>query len=101
MELIERYLETIKRKSVNKPGSSCLLWSGSLSQSGYPYMKLKWKVVYVHRVLWEYHHGKLTSESAVAKKCKVKSCVNIAHFYLKKSRNPNPFKEYNESRKRK
>ncbi|MGO4274054.1 HNH endonuclease [Paenibacillus sp. TAF58] len=49
---------------------------------GYPLINIKKKSKYVHRVIYEEHHGKLTSEQIVRHKCDIRDCINPLHLIV-------------------
>ena len=91
-------LERIRKRSVLSTNKRCLIWDGSLSQKGYPFVRIRRKTAYVHRALWEHFNGKLKHMQAVGRKCRNKQCVRLSHFYLKKHYNPDPFGDFNRQR---
>ncbi|MFB6367189.1 HNH endonuclease [Paenibacillus elgii] len=56
--------------------------SHAKDKGGYPVIKIQKKNKYVHRVMYEEHHGKLFSEQIVRHRCDNPSCINIDHMLL-------------------
>lgn len=66
----------------------CWLWTGKLSDDGYPLMKVKrdgvWTYVRAHRWAWEAEHGPigegLTLDHMPERGCTSTACVRPAHL---------------------
>lgn len=84
--------------SLPKP---CLEWEKSRTRAGYGNTCRNGKVVYVHRIEWEKHNGKIPDGLCVLHKCDNPPCYEITHLFLgtraenmadkvRKGRNKNP-----------
>jgi len=57
--------------------NGCLLWAGSLNQSGYGVFRTR----YVHRLAWEMVHGPVPDGLELDHhKCFNRNCVNVEHL---------------------
>lgn len=64
--------------------SSCLLWTGAISESGYGlYTASRGKTVYAHRYLYELTTGPLHPGDRLVRSCDNRLCVNPLHLALK------------------
>ena len=66
-----------------EPNSGCLLWLGEVTEYGY--VRAKWRnkgVERMNRAVWEHTHGPIPAGLHVLHKCDVRSCLNVAHFFL-------------------
>ena len=70
--------ERIRRKVDVSRGHH--LWSGSKDAFGNGQMRINGKLTTVRRVVWELHHGPLTSNHRVDVTCGESSCVRSAHL---------------------
>jgi len=78
MTLKEIY-KTIKKNP--KPG--CWIWSGAVAGSGnhwYGHANLDGKHIYIHRLMYEIHRGKIKKGMTIDHLCKVTRCVNPKHL---------------------
>jgi len=80
---------TIEQRSIPEPNSGCLLWEGMISQdnrgpvnSVYGAIRLRRKMVKVHRVVHEFFNGPIPAGMHVLHKCDVPLCCNPAHLFL-------------------
>jgi hypothetical protein len=90
---IEDVAETIRHRSIPVPFCGCTLWEGSLREipanrlpkSGYeqPYgmIRLRGKMVSVHRVVYEAKHGPIPEGVQVLHTCDVRLCTNEDHLF--------------------
>jgi len=62
--------------------SDCVLWSRSVSSTGYGQTWRDGKSVGAHRVAYEQAHGPIPKGAMVLHKCDVKQCVNPDHLYV-------------------
>ena len=66
---------------INK-NSSCWLWIGVKDRFGYGRFSLDGRMVYAHRIIWEYVNGSIPNGLFVLHKCDVPACVNPEHLFL-------------------
>ena len=55
--------------------ADCLVWQGHSLAGKHPQMKVKGKVLYVRRVLYEIQHGEIPAGRVVAVTCETRNCV--------------------------
>ncbi len=60
----------------------CLLWMGSDNGNGYGQFQYDGHNGYAHRYAWERVHGPIPEGQTVDHLCRVRRCVNDAHFEL-------------------
>lgn len=74
-----RFLPKVQPRDAN----GCLLWERT-ERNGYGQFKLDGRMVYVHRVAYEYHYGPipegLVVDHVFARGCRSKLCVNPQHL---------------------
>ena len=58
-------------------GTNCHVWTGIEKDNHGIYVKTQ-----AHRVLWEYHNGKIAGDLVVRHKCDVGICVRLDHLML-------------------
>lgn len=68
-----------------EPNSGCWLWAAVSDACGYGRIGVvregKRRLVMVHRVAFEHHHGALPSGHLVCHHCDTPACVNPEHLY--------------------
>lgn len=65
----------------------CLTWTGSKTTAGYGNVRIKGGTFYVHRLVYEAHHGpipkRLDGDRAVLDhRCRNRACANVDHLEL-------------------
>lgn len=62
----------------------CCIWQGAKSKAGYGQIVVGRKVVYVHRAVYEYHHGPIPAglelDHVADRGCCSRACCNEAHL---------------------
>lgn len=58
----------------------CWIWTASTSTDGYGQIKLNGRAVTVHRVSWEWVHGRIPANSLLDHRCANRRCVNPKHL---------------------
>ena len=71
--------ERLEAHSMYEPMTGCKLWLGGL-QHGYGNIKIAGRTKLVHRVAWEAQHGPIEEGKQIDHKCRVRSCINVAHL---------------------
>lgn len=62
--------------------SGCLIWNGSLNNSGYPQTNYRAKTVRCHRMLWQIaHQVQLPKNVAVCHTCDERKCLEQTHHW--------------------
>ena len=62
--------------------SGCVLWQGTISNTGYGQLWKNGKQISAHRHAWMMKNGDIPKGMFVLHKCDVKSCVNFEHLYI-------------------
>jgi hypothetical protein len=62
----------------NKRG--CILWGAYCDQDGYGTLKMRGKMLKVHRAVWELRHGPIPSGLSVLHECDTPGCINVTHL---------------------
>jgi hypothetical protein len=62
--------------------TGCIEWTGAKARGGYGQIKLSGKMVYVHRVFYEFRHGPVPAGKFVCHMCDNPSCCNTDHLFL-------------------
>lgn len=68
-------------KKVKRSGN-CWVWIGSVNGDGYGQVKRNGKAFMVHRLAWEFRHGKLPKGIKVLHSCDNPPCVTDSHLFL-------------------
>jgi hypothetical protein len=86
---LEEVHATIERRSVPEPNSGCRLWEGMVNQDNrgnvrslYGAIRLRGRMVKVHRVAWEFANGQIPGGAHVLHRCDVPICCNPQHLFL-------------------
>jgi hypothetical protein len=85
MPVIRRSLKDRFWSRVQKAGSSCWLWTGTLNGSGYGVLGAGGrggKLLRAHRVAWEFHKGPIPDGLHCLHRCDNPRCVNVDHLFL-------------------
>jgi hypothetical protein len=64
------------------PSSDCWFWKGSYNGAGYAVVSIGNEMQYVHRIVYEHHHGPIPDGLVINHKCENRGCVNIGHLEL-------------------
>ena len=91
---LDEVVDIIRARSIPEPNSGCLLWEGCLHhvppskipQHGFIQMygsvRLRGKMVKVHRVMFEGANGPIPDGAQVLHRCDVRLCCNPDHLFL-------------------
>lgn len=60
----------------------CWLWKGNVDSKGYPRIRTKGKLEYVHRLTWATVNGPIPAGAAVRRTCGSKRCIRPGHLAL-------------------
>lgn len=75
--------ERIMRHIIKSP-SGCWLWRGTYKPNGYAQTSIKadgkWRTTYVHRLMFEWHCGRIPVGRELDHLCRVRGCVNPRHL---------------------
>lgn len=63
------------------PVTGCQEWMG-LRNHGYGYIGLNYKMIRVHRKVWELKHGPIPKGLHVLHRCDNPPCCNLEHLFL-------------------
>jgi HNH endonuclease len=63
-----------------EPNSGCWFWTGAIKSDGYGSVHLDGRTQTAHRVVYEFHRGKIPDGLTLDHLCRVRSCVNPAHL---------------------
>jgi HNH endonuclease/Helix-turn-helix len=75
MELAQRFWRKVRK------GKDCWLWLGVQNGTGYGQIRAT-KMIYAHRLSWEFCHGPIPKGKCVLHRCDVRNCVNPDHLFL-------------------
>jgi hypothetical protein len=71
-------LERLEAKVVRD--GDCWLWTGAISEGGYPLLKVDGRCRRAHRVAYELLAGPIPAELQLDHLCRIRHCVNPAHL---------------------
>lgn len=61
---------------------ACSEWQGAATPKGYGKLRVGATTLYVHRVVWTYHHGEPPRGMCVCHRCDNPRCVRLDHLFL-------------------
>lgn len=67
-----------------KPQGECVIWTGSINDSGYGKIWDGYKTVRAHRYAWERKNGPIPDGMFIDHKCHNPACVKVSHLRLAK-----------------
>ena len=86
---LDEVVERIKARSIPEPNSGCLLWdsvaevnSRGDTRPQYARVRLRGKMVLIHRVMYEAAHGPVPPGLGVLHRCDVSLCCEPTHLFL-------------------
>ena len=86
---LDEVVERIEARSIPEPNSGCLLWdsvaevnSRGDTRPQYARVRLRGKMVLIHRVMWEKTHGPIPPGKGVLHRCDVSLCCEPTHLFL-------------------
>lgn len=62
------------------PAGSCSIWTGKLNHDGYARVRLAGRHYYLHRLVYEYHHGRLPAGLEIDHLCRNRACSELSHL---------------------
>ena len=86
---LDEVVERIEARSIPEPNSGCLLWdsvaevnSRGDTRPQYARVRLRGKMVLIHRVMYEAAHGPIPPGLGVLHRCDVSLCCEPTHLFL-------------------
>ena len=76
--LTDKELTRIERH-IEQDGE-CILWTGYRDKDGYGYMKWRRRLIGVHRLMYQYHHGPIPPGLEVDHTCHRHNCITPEHL---------------------
>jgi len=78
---IERFLVKISVSSINFYNNTpCWEWQASKNHKGYGRVHINYKMLYVHRFMYEYYHGEIDPKLTIDHLCRNHTCCNPKHL---------------------
>lgn len=60
--------------------NGCLIWTANVDTRGYGYLKVNYKGLKVHRLMYQYHHGEIPKGVIIKQVCENKLCIEPVHL---------------------
>lgn len=74
--------EKLEQHTTLIPETSCIVWTGSVNEHGYGYLREGNKMVRAHKASYLLNKGPIQDGLVVCHLCDVPACVNPDHLYL-------------------
>ena len=79
---METLLERFEAKFTKGGEDECWIWSGGKTTAGYGAVQYAGRLVYAHRLSYQFYVGEIPEGMCVCHKCDCPSCVNPSHLFI-------------------